>query len=77
MSEKKTKFTAVYEQRGKWFVGYVREVPNAHSQGKSLKEVKANLRDALDLVLKVRRQLGRSSKPPSRIIREPIRARVA
>jgi predicted RNase H-like HicB family nuclease len=77
MTGKKAKYTAVYELRGKWYVGYVREVPNAHTQGRTLREVKANLRDALDLVLKVRRQLSKSMKKPDKVIREPIRVRAA
>ena len=70
-------YSAVYEKRGKWYIGYVREVPNAHTQGRTLREVKANLRDALDLVLRTRRQLAGMSRKPERVIKESIHLRTA
>lgn len=64
-------FTAVYQKSGRWYLGYVEEVPGVNTQGKTLKEVKANLVDALTLVLEVNRALiGSTNK--SAILREPI-----
>jgi predicted RNase H-like HicB family nuclease len=34
-----------------WFVGQIDEVPAALSQGKTLEDLKANLLDALNLIL--------------------------
>ncbi len=34
-----------------WYVGKLREVPGIFSQGKTLAELKLNIRDALELVL--------------------------
>jgi len=70
-------YTAIYEKRGPWYVGYVREVPNAHTQGKTLREVKSNLKEALDLVLKVKRQLTGVGRRPDKVIKEPIRLRAS
>ena len=69
---KKSRYNAVYELHGRWYVGYVREVPGANTQGRSLREVKANLKEALDLVLKARKQLGRLRARPKVVLREPI-----
>jgi predicted RNase H-like HicB family nuclease len=45
-------FTAVYiEAEDGWIVGYVEEIPGAHSQGRTLEETRENLRDALGLML--------------------------
>lgn len=44
-------FTAVYEKSGKWWLGYVKEVPGAMTQQKSLEEAKAGLKEALQLLL--------------------------
>ena len=33
-------FTAVYLKRGKWFLGYVEEIPGVNTQGKTLAEAK-------------------------------------
>jgi len=46
------KFTAIIEQgENGWLVGQIEEVPAAMSQGKTIKELKENLLDALRLVL--------------------------
>jgi len=65
-------YTATYEKRGKWYVGYVREVPGANTQGRSLKEARENLKEALELVLQAKRQLAPRKAKPARVIREPI-----
>ena len=30
------KFTAVFEQEGRWWIGYVEELPGANTQGQTL-----------------------------------------
>lgn len=47
-----TKFTLEYWQDEGWFVGRLREVPGVFSQGETLKELEANIRDAYALVMK-------------------------
>jgi predicted RNase H-like HicB family nuclease len=39
-----------------WFVGQIEEFPAAISQGETIDDVKANLLDALDLLLEVQRE---------------------
>ncbi|MDO8536812.1 MAG: type II toxin-antitoxin system HicB family antitoxin [bacterium] len=51
------KFTAVFKKSGKWYVGWIEEVPGVNTQGKSVKEVKENLKEALRLVLETNRTL--------------------
>ena len=52
------KYTAVYEKRGRWYVGYVQEVQGVNTQGRTLGEARKNLHEALQLVLKAQRQLS-------------------
>ncbi|OGD32204.1 hypothetical protein A3C91_02785 [Candidatus Azambacteria bacterium RIFCSPHIGHO2_02_FULL_52_12] len=66
----KQEFTAVYKKSGKWYVGWVEEVSGVNTQGKTLKETKENLREALSLVLETNRMLSRIDG--RRAIREPI-----
>jgi len=66
------KYTAIYEKRGKWYVGYVREVPGANTQGRTLKEARENLKEALELVLDANKQMLPRDEKPARVIREPI-----
>ena len=35
-----------------WYVGKLREVPGVFSQGKTLKELKLNIKDAYDLMMR-------------------------
>ncbi len=65
-------FTAIYKKHGKWFLGWVEEIPGVNTQGKTLKEAKTNLKEALSLVLEVNRALTRK-EISGRVIREPLK----
>ena len=58
----KRQFPTIIEKRGKWYIGYVPEVPGANTQGRTLKEVSENLKEALALVLEANKELGKPSK---------------
>jgi predicted RNase H-like HicB family nuclease len=53
-------FTAVFQKRDKWYVAYVEEIPNVNTQGRTLKEARANLKEALRLILEANREPGQS-----------------
>ena len=65
-------FTAVYEKRGRWYVGYVEEIPGVNTQGRTLSETKKNLREALLLILETNRLLASGGLQSSRAIRESL-----
>ncbi len=44
-------FSAIYKKSGKWYLGWVEEIPGVNTQGKTLKETKENLKEALLLIL--------------------------
>jgi predicted RNase H-like HicB family nuclease len=52
-------FTAVFEQHGNWWMGYVEEMPGANTQGATLEEARENLKDAVQLVMEANRELAR------------------
>lgn len=60
-------FTATYQKRGRWYLGWVEEVPGVNTQGRTLRETRTNLREALRLVLEANREIlareFRSEKP--------------
>ncbi|TRZ52510.1 type II toxin-antitoxin system HicB family antitoxin [bacterium] len=62
-------FTAVYKKSGKWFLGWVEEIPGANTQGKTLKETKANLLEATKLIIETNRSLNTNQK---NLIKEPL-----
>jgi len=69
MNITKRQFTAVYKKDGKWYIGWIEEVPGVNTQGKTLKELKENLKEALTLVLETNRLLDKSA---GRVVREPL-----
>lgn len=72
MSKTKKEFTAIYKKVGKWYLGWAEEVPGVNTQGRSLKEVKENLKEALFLVLETNRILNQKEIGGSKVIREPV-----
>jgi predicted RNase H-like HicB family nuclease len=57
-------FTAVIERDGKWYIAYCPEIPGANGQGKTKKEARQSLAEAIALILKDRRQDGLRGAPP-------------
>lgn len=52
----RNEFTAIIERDEQWFVAYCPEVPGANGQGKTLEEARANLAEAIALILEDRRE---------------------
>lgn len=65
-------YTAVYKKVKGWYIGYAEELPGANTQGKTLKEVRENLREAIELILQANRQVMEKELRGKRIIREKI-----
>ncbi len=69
----KREFTAIIERRGNWYIGYIEEISGVNTQGKTIKEVRENLREALKLIMEVNKSLvEKELKGKAEIIREPI-----
>ena len=51
-------FTGIIEKHGKWYVGYVEELPGANTQAHTLKEVRKNLIEAIELILEANKELA-------------------
>lgn len=55
------------------YVAFVEELPGASTQGETLDEARANLREAVTLVLEANRALAEDDLARADIIREPLR----
>ncbi len=64
----KREFTAAYMKDGKWIMAWIEEVPGAHTQGRTMKEARENLREALAMVLEENRR--RSARSGASVQRE-------
>ncbi len=51
------KFTAVFRKVRGGYIAFVEELPGANTQGKTLRETRANLQEALALVLEASREI--------------------
>ena len=49
-------FTAIIEQDADWFIAYCPEIPGANGQGRTKEEARANLAEAIKLILVDRRE---------------------
>jgi len=66
------KLTAVYLKVPEGYIGFVQELPGANTQGLTLEETKANLEEAIGLVLEVNRAISEESLQGQEVIREPL-----
>jgi predicted RNase H-like HicB family nuclease len=66
--------TFVFRKVPEGYIGFVEELPGANSQGDSLDEVRANLEEAVMLVLAANRTLAEQEIGGAEVIRETITA---
>jgi len=55
------KLTAVFQKLPEGYIGFVQELPGANTQARTLKETRANLAEAVELVLEANRALAEES----------------
>jgi predicted RNase H-like HicB family nuclease len=68
-------FEATIEKRDKWYIGWVDAIPGAFSQGKTVKEVEENLKEAVQLILESQQDL-RKSGTHGEILKRKIQVQV-
>jgi len=67
------KLTAIIEKSNDgWYVGQLEEIPAVLSQGKTIKELKENLLDALYLLLEANKEATSSSYEQRTVVREQL-----
>ena len=65
--------TAVFRRVPLGYIAYVEELPGANTQGETLEEARANLREAVELVVEANRALAQEEIGGADVIREPLR----
>lgn len=65
-------FTAVYRKVDEGYIGFVEELPGANVQAQTLEEARANLAEAVELVLDANRALSEEALEGTEVIREPL-----
>jgi predicted RNase H-like HicB family nuclease len=51
-------FTAILEKKGRWYIGTVEEIPGVNSQGRTLVELRRNLKEAIQLIVESNRSIA-------------------
>lgn len=71
---KELTLTAVFEEaEDGGLIGYVAELPGANTQGETIEEVRENLNEAIELVLKSNRdEFERNFSSTSKVMREKL-----
>jgi predicted RNase H-like HicB family nuclease len=64
--------TAVFLKVPEGYVGFVEELPGANTQGGTLEEARANLTEAVAMVLDANRTLSAESLEGAEVIRETL-----
>jgi len=64
------KLTAVFQKVPEGYIGFIEELPGANTQGNTLEEARANLEEAVTLVLEANRELAEESLKGKEVIRE-------
>ena len=68
----KLELTAVYRKVPEGYIGFVEELQGANTQGATLEEARANLREAVLLVLEANRTLTEEELEGQDVIRESL-----
>ena len=66
------RLTKVFQRVPQGFIGFVEELPGANTQGETLEEVRANLEEAIVLVLEANRHLAEERIKDLDVIREAV-----
>ncbi len=56
-----TAYSAIVQQHGDWWIGWIEELPGVNSQGQTRDELLYNLRDALEEALEMNRAEARAA----------------
>lgn len=65
-------FSAIYRKSGKWYLGWIEEIPGVNTQGATLKETKENLKEALLLILETNKLINKKEFSRGKCIRESL-----
>ena len=72
-SDMDLQFTAVFRKVPEGYIGFVEELPGANTQGATLEEARANLHEAVEMVLQANRELIEDAARGGEVIREAFK----
>jgi predicted RNase H-like HicB family nuclease len=64
--------TAIYRKVPEGYIGFIEELPGANTQGATLEEARANLKEAVELVIEANRTLAEEFIGGEEVLREQL-----
>ena len=64
--------TAVFKKVPEGFIAWVEELPGANTQGRTLKETRENLQEAIRLVFEANRELSERDLQDPEVLKESV-----
>lgn len=64
--------TAVYQKTDDWYVAWIEEIRGVNTQGRTMEEARANLKDALQLMLECLREQAAEETDEVTVVREAV-----
>lgn len=71
-----TTLTAIFQQRGDWYIGYAEELTGANVQERTIDEARESLKEAVTLIIESNRELNREQSIGIPFIREEMEVEV-
>jgi predicted RNase H-like HicB family nuclease len=68
----KVTLTKVFQKVPEGYIGFVEELPGANTQGETLDEARANLEEAIELVMEANRTMAEEQLRGQDVIRESV-----
>jgi predicted RNase H-like HicB family nuclease len=68
----RAELTAVFQAVPEGYIAFVEELPGANTQGATLDEARANLEEAVQLLVEANRALAEEELTGGPVIREPL-----
>ena len=69
--------TAVFRKVAEGYIAFIEELPGANTQGATIEEARANLKEAAILVLDANRAMSEEDLRGQDVIREPLKITAA
>ncbi|MEW6350993.1 MAG: type II toxin-antitoxin system HicB family antitoxin [Thermodesulfobacteriota bacterium] len=66
------RLTAVFQKVPEGYIAFVEELPGANTQGTTIEETRANLREAVELVLEANKMLAEETIRGQEVFRESL-----
>jgi predicted RNase H-like HicB family nuclease len=66
------RYTGVFERVGEWWIGHAEELPGCNVQEATLDEARQSLKEAIQVIVQVNREIARREAEGHEVVREEL-----